>query len=320
MNFRYNLSIFAFLACGHLNASFAMGAEVKIWMDDVHHFWEAMDSLASSRDTVGIFQRCVLNRATPAFQPFIRKWDITARTYAQQLRKYPAFFQSLRKATEALYQQQDSMQNQIAKFVKHYPRFQSAEICLAIGNFRTGGNIHTGTGKHYVYVGLEFHAPNETTAWDELPEFLKDYLSRANVIRTIIHELVHVQQFSHGHKVERTFSGDALYVSLMREGIADYIARAVYPLGKEGNYYHYGLMHEPVLKEQLRKALYGKEHKPWMYFVQQEVKQPHDLGYFMGARIAQAYHENLHQNKLDWTALIEVKDLKSFIHKSRYFE
>lgn len=302
------------------SCSFAQTIESNIITQDVRNFWEAVDSLKYNRDTVSVFQKLVIDRATDEFKIFINKWNITSSDYAQQISAFPEFYNSIRKNSQKLINQEDSIEIVVDKFRSIYPNFNSANICVAFGNFNTGGNVEITDDGNFVYIGLEYHGLDNATIITELPSVIQDYVSRSNYLRTVIHELVHIQQFSHGEKILQTYIGNGLHNVILREGIADFIANMIYPPGQKGNNYDYGIMNEIQLKEKLFKEIYNDDFSYWIYNSNTVNGQPRDLGYFMGYRIAENYY-SLYMRKIDdITDLIEIEDARKFIQMSKYFD
>jgi len=305
------------------NTAFSQNDKYDIVTKDVLHFWEAVDSLKENCDTTQIFQRIVINRATNEFKLFIKKWKITAKDYAYQYRHYPNFYRTLRSSTIKLINDENLIRETINKFRKIYPRYIDASICISIGNFMTGGSIsiiHEDILNHnkFVYIGLEYHGLDSSTIISELPIQTQDYVSRSNFYRTIIHELVHIQQETHGKKIAKSYYGGNLSAAILREGIPDFISKLVYPLGNNGNNYYYGTQYEEVLRAKLKNEIYGSDFTYWIYNTNTVSDQPRDLGYFMGSRIANSYFKHLSTTTIDITELIEIKNAKKFIKKSSY--
>ncbi|MBK9734096.1 MAG: hypothetical protein IPO92_03645 [Saprospiraceae bacterium] len=290
----------------------------EIVTQDVFNFWQAVDSLKIGSDTTKLFQTKVLDRASPAFKIFIKKWNIKAKDYTRQLGRYPLFYKTMRASTIRLCQSQDSIKKIVAQFQKLYPAFRNADICIGFGNFSTGGNMAIEGDHNFVYIGLEYHGLDSNTYIKELSISTQDYVSRSNFFRTIIHELVHVQQYSHGKKIKKALNGNLLANRIIKEGIPDYIGQLIVAGGNNGNYYDYGLLNENVLKTKLKNEMWNEGSSDWFggddkLFTQ----KPRDLGYFMGSRIGKNY---FHSNQLkDLTQLIEIKNLKKFIDDSKYF-
>jgi hypothetical protein len=278
---------------------------------DVLNFWEAVDSLKENCDTTQIFQNLVIDRATKEFKIFIKQWKMTAKDYTYYYRQ--------------LIKDENAIRQTVDNFRKIYPNYVDASICISIGNFTTGGTtsiIHEDILNHnkFVYIGLEYHGLDSSTVIIELPASTQDYVSRSNFYRTIIHELVHIQQETHGYKIAKTYYGDNLSALILREGIPDFISKLVYPFGNNGDNYNYGIQNEEKLKTKLRNEIYGSDFSYWIYNNNTVSDQPRDLGYFMGSRIANSYFKNISTTTINVTELIEIKSAKKFIKKSKYFD
>jgi hypothetical protein len=294
---------------------------------DVLNFWEAVDSLKENCDTTQIFQNLVIDRATKEFKIFIKQWKMTAKDYTYYYRQHPNFYRTLRNSTLKLIKDENAIRRTVDNFRKIYPNYVDASICISIGNFTTGGTtsiIHEDilNDNKFVYIGLEYHGLDSSTIINELSASTQDYVSRSNFYRTIIHELVHIQQKTHGNKIAKNYFGNNLSLSgiILREGIPDFIAKLVYPFGNNGNNYKYGIQNEEKLKTKLRGEIYGKDYTFWIYNTNTVSDQPRDLGYFMGSRIASSYFKQMSTTTIDVTELIEIKSAKKFIKKSKYFD
>lgn len=307
------------------NTVLPQNGKYDIITKDVLHFWEAVDSLKENCDTTQIFQRHVIDRATDEFKIFIKQWKITAKDYTYQYRRYPNFYRTLKSNTLKLINDENLIRQTINNFRKIYPNYVDATICISLGNFRTGGTIsiiQEGILKHnkFAYIGLEFHGLDSSTIISELPISIQDYVSRSNFYRTIIHELVHVQQETHGYKIMEAYNGNNLAAAILKEGIPDFISKLVYPIGNDGDHYKYGIQHEEILRAKLKNEIYGSDFTYWIYNSNTVTDQPRDLGYFMGSRIANSYFNQLSETTLNVTELIEIKNVKKFIKKSKYFD
>lgn len=314
-------SIFIFALIILTKSLLAQHNDFAILSKDVTNFWEAIDNLKFSRDTSATFQKLVIDRATDEFKIFIKKWNIKASDYTFQIKRYPKFYETLRENTYKLINSQDSIREVVKRFQKLYPNFKQADICIAIGNFNTGGNIEIEGNRNLVYIGLEYHGLDTNTIINELSISTQDYVSRSNFYRTIVHELVHVQQYTHGKKVIKALSGDFLANRILKEGIPDFVSQLIVNHGNNGNYFNYGLKNENNLKIKIKQELWNKGSGDWFGGnVNLFVNHPRDLGYFMGAQIARSYYNVNNLQLMDLTNIIEIKSLKKFIIDSKYFE
>jgi hypothetical protein len=295
--------------------------DFNIITKDINNFWEAVDNLKVGKDTTQIFQSLVLDRASDEFKVFIKIWKIKASDYAYQIRRYPKYYETLRKQSYKLINSEDSIRRIVKRFRNLYPAFKPADICIAFGNFNTGGNIAIERKKNLVYIGLEYHGPDSSTFIKELSISTQDYVSRSNFFRTIIHELVHIQQRTHGNKVIKALNGNLLANRIIIEGIPDFISQLIVPYGNNGNYFEYGLRNEDGLKWKLYNELWNFGSSDWFGGSDSLfTTHPRDLGYFMGLRIGQSFYNKNNLQNINLTSLIEIKNLKRFINESQYFE
>jgi hypothetical protein len=319
--FKISLSILFLITVVPNFNLFSQNSNFKIVTQDVKNFWNAYDALDVNSDTTEIFQKYVIDNASDDFKIFIKKWKITSSNYKDQLKKFPKFYSSLRTYTNELLKSEDSIRRIIYKFEQLYPNFKSANVCIGFGNFATGGNISIDSKNHVIYIGLEYHGVNENTFIKELPESTKDYVSRSNFYRTIVHELVHVQQRTSGKKIANSYNDGLLINRLLSEGVADFVAQTIVKEGNNGNYYKYGIENEKILKSQLFPMIYEPNYGFWFGGNDSMFNnKPRDLGYFMGSRIAQSY---MLTNQIPITKLseiIEIKNLKNFVNASHYFD
>ena len=271
-------------------------------------------------DTTAIFQRLVIDRASFPFKQFIKKGRISAEHYKMQVKRYPKFYASIRNKSLQLATAETRIRDVVGQFKKAYPGFVEADICIGIGNFYTGGTIDINGSTRLVYIGLEYHGLDSTAVTSEFSNTYKDYLSRSNFYRTIIHELVHVQQETHGRDVIKSYYGNKLAHAVLREGVADFIAKLIYPHGNDGTYVSYGVANEDTLKGKLKKEIWTTERSYWIYNSKPTTDMPQDVGYFMGSRIANAYYQ-VNKNKPGIIKeIIEIDDAAAFIEKSKYFK
>ncbi|MFN2439612.1 MAG: DUF2268 domain-containing putative Zn-dependent protease, partial [Chitinophagaceae bacterium] len=288
----------------------------KIITQDALNFWQAYDSLKPGMDTIAIFQKFVIDRASKEFKIFIKQWNITSKNYALQVKAYPKFYASIKNNSIALCMNENKIRELVKDLNKLYPNFTPANICIGLGNFSTGGTISTSSKDICVYIGLEYHSLDSLAVISELNSNTRGYVSRSNFYRTVIHELVHVQQHTHGKKVIKSYYGEALASAILREGIPEFIAELIYPYGENGDHFSYGLQHEPELKEKLKKELWQKDKIFWIYNSASNTTIPKDLGYFMGYSIAKQYFLNNNADDDAIKDIIEIKDIKRFIEKS----
>lgn len=282
---------------------------------DVLHFWQAYDSLAKNKDTLSVFNEIVFNQSSGAYTLFCKKWNITALNLKNQLARFPKYYASIRERSIQLVNDENAIQHLVQRFASLYKNFKGADICLAFGNFRTGGNIEITSNCNYVYVGMEFHTGGSNVQYDELPPFLTQYLINGSFYHTLVHELVHIQQFTHGSKIIKTLQRPSLEAHVLMEGVPDYIAELVCNQPLQNERYVYGLKNVNQLLFEFRKQKKSTNHVHW--FAKPREKMLPDMGYFIGYYLASNYAKHHVKVQGDLTPLIEIKHIRTFIRKSQ---
>ncbi|HEY1024108.1 MAG TPA: DUF2268 domain-containing putative Zn-dependent protease [Sphingobacteriaceae bacterium] len=287
---------------------------------DIDHFWEAYDSLKranSFRDSVLVIQRLYIDRATEGFEDFLSVRGFTAPEYVRTIKAFPKFYQSIRPNTYATKSAAVQIQKVFDRFSELYPNFKPFKVNFAVGTLRTGGTV----SNRYVLIGSEISTATNKT---DLSEFNNSALAKVMaregdveqlIMNIVAHECVHTQQ---SKKLEGE-QCNLLTTSIM-EGACDFIGELI--SGSQINKVAqvYGNENE----RELAKAFFSEpcdNVDNWLYNMN-SIKdgKPADLGYFMGYKIAQSYYNEQADKKQAITDIIEMKDPKLFLERSRYKE
>lgn len=289
---------------------------------DIDHFWDAYDHLVNCKnfeDSVASFQDRYIYRATSGFKDFLMARNFTAEEYVRKIRKFPKFYQSIRKNTYEVKKAEPLIEEVFRNFKSLYPNFKPFKVCFAIGTIRTGGT----TSDKFVLIGTEM---TTCTAANDLSEFNGDAMGKvlageSDVVQKIknivAHECVHTQQ---KNKMAPGAEKCDLLYACMQEGFCDFIGELV--AGNQINKVAatYGDAHETELWKAFKSELCSKSISNWLYNYSTVKDKPADLGYYIGYRIARQYyqqHANKQQAIID---IIEMDDPKQFLTKSGYDE
>jgi hypothetical protein len=82
----------------------------------------------------------------------------------------------------------------------------------------------------------------------------------------------------------------------------------------------YLLAHEKELWDRFRREMLGSETGEWLWSAPSNPEQPRDVGYAIGARIVEAYHENAKDKRKAVQEILGVTDYEAFLEKSGYGE
>lgn len=272
---------------------------------DIDHFWQAYDNLKncnSLADSISNFQSLYLDRATNGFLDFIQARELTAEKFIEALRKYPAFYQSIRSNTLAAKKAEPAVQEVFTKFYSIYPEFKPFKVCFAIGIKNTGGTV----SNEYVLIGTEVTASfgNKDTVSE------KEIIERIKLI--VAHECVHTQQPLHPDS--NAIRCPLLYQSI-REGACDFIAEMVTGISRSSEY---GRLHERELWTAFKNELCNTDIGNWLYNAHASKEKPSDLGYYIGYEISRSYYSGASDKGKAITEIIGMSDPLQFLQLSRY--
>lgn len=272
---------------------------------DIDHFWKAYDQLKSDKnlaDSLKSIQSIYLDRATNGFLEFIQVRELTAEKFIEALRKYPAFYESIRPNTLVAKKAGPVIQEVFSKFDSMYPGFKTVKVCFAIGIKNTGGTFSS----DYVLIGTEV-----TTHFNE-----KDTVTEEKIIERIkgivAHECVHTQQpLSPDPDAIRC---PLLYQSI-REGACDFIAELITGTSRSSAY---GKQHEAELWAAFKNELCNTDIGNWLYNGYASNEKPSDLGYYIGYEIAKSYFTEAPDKGKAIAEIIGMTNPLQFLQLSRY--
>jgi hypothetical protein len=288
--------------------------QVNLSTADIDHFWEAFDSLATARDSIAVFQRLYIDRATWGLKEFIKARNFEAGEYVALIRKFPKFWTSIRANTERIATRREEIESIFQKFKALYPAFRPPDVCFAIGCLRTGGTTRT----DLVMIGSEIASADSTTHATEFKGWLTYVLSNSSDITAMVaHETVHTQQknnrgYVKGYKYHR------LLTQSIREGGADFIGSLLTGSIINRVQYEYGLAHEAELWKEFQQHMNEVDFSRWLYNGNKSLDRPADLGYFIGYRICEYYYNQSTDKAKAIRELLSVKDYPKLLEKSGY--
>jgi hypothetical protein len=289
-------------------------SETEISTQDITHFWEAYDSLASSKDSVSTFQRLYINRATPGFKEFIKARDFTAKEYVTLIKRYPKYWISIRPNTERIASRIHEIEEVFKRFKVVYPEFHTPYICFAIGCLRTGGT----TTYDLILIGSEIASADSTTNKIEFTGWLQYVIGNTgDIVAMVAHEAVHTQQPNNAAFIKGQM-GHRLLSQSLREGAADFIGMKVTGFVINKTQYAYGIEHEAALWKEFQSEMFGNDYSAWLYNGNKAGDRPADLGYFMGARICESYFNRSTDKEKAIRDIIRMKNNKKFLKRSGY--
>lgn len=314
--FRFGVAcvgLFSLSACNDDSGPTAPGnpADARIETGDIPRFWAAIDKGGSA----DAFQREYLDRASPGLRSFARRRSITAASLARTVAAYPRYIAGMREASTSFVEDPAVLASVGAAFEaieRLYPAATFPTVTLAVGRFSAAGTI----SEEGILIGSEFFSRGPTTPIDELEPFHRDNVRPPSAIDVIVsHEHVHVLQAPHGlfGRANATLLEQALI-----EGIADFLSHLVTGARLNPQAWAWGLAHEAELWEEFQAEMHGRDWSRWLYNQGTSTERPGDLGYFIGARIAESWWERSLGSQAAPAAMIEMSDAAAFLAESRY--
>jgi hypothetical protein len=268
---------------------------------DIDHFWEAFDKLKKCKthdDSVEIFQKWYIDRATDGFIDFLRVREFTAEEYVQKLAKNSEDYTKNRAQMFEVKKAEPLIQEVFEKFKKIYPNFTPFKVCFAIGTFRTGGTV----SDKFVLLGTEMVASGKM---ENIPQRIKSIVA---------HECVHTQQ----KNPDSTSNACRLLYAALNEGSANFISELIAGESNKDAYDNYGVLHETELWKEFKAEMCNENISNWLYNGFTVKDKPADLGYFMGYVISKEYYKNAADKSKAVIEIIEMTNPKAFLEKSGY--
>lgn len=300
----------------------APAAPSPVRSDDIARFWATYDAVRAEPDAerrVALVQQRYVDPGSPGLHALMQVRNYTAREYADAMRAWPRFWNSVRPLTANARSASATLEQDLMAFRTLYPSLRRATITYAVGVLRTGGT----TLGDQVLIGAEMALGDERVDVSELPEPMRSrlrifYDSRpgANNAQNNLHEYVHTQQ-------RETTGNLAQYA--VREGVAEYIAERISGRRPALPLYDYGPLHEAEIRTRFIAEMDGDDLDNWLYNSARNPFGVSDVGYYAGYRIAQEYMRRQADEKAGIARMIELdyadpQAVRAFIEASGWLQ
>ncbi|RXK64075.1 hypothetical protein ERT44_16765 [Stenotrophomonas sp. MA5] len=300
----------------------ALAAASPVRSDDIARFWATYDAVRAEPDAerrVALVQQHYVDPGSPGLHALMQVRNYTAREYADAMRAWPRFWNSVRPLTTNARSASATLEQDLMAFRTLYPSLRPATITYAVGVLRTGGT----TLSDQVLIGAEMALGDERVDVSELPEPMRSrlrifYDSRpgANNAQNNLHEYVHTQQ-------RETTGNLAQYA--VREGVAEYIAERISGRRPALPLYDYGPLHEAEIRTRFIAEMDGDDLDNWLYNSARNPFGVSDVGYYAGYRIAQEYMRRQADEKAGIARMIELdyadpQAVRAFIEASGWLQ
>ncbi len=283
---------------------------VRFITSDIVNFWGAYD--AASREPerekrIAIYQREYLDRGSTGLRDFLRMRIKSAENLVAAIERQPRYYASTRPSTLRVREMEGAMRDSFRRFKALYPDAVFPDVYFVVGAASTGGTVSA----NGLLIGTEMYAATPATPRDELPAWMKPVLKPINALPAIVaHESCH---FNQKLPEPTTLLGKAI-----QEGSCDLVSELVADETINPGQHAYGDRHEAQLWREFQAEMDSAGVRNWMYNGTTAGERPTDLGYYMGYRIARAYHERSADKRQSLHDILNIRDFRDFLARSQY--
>ncbi|HEU0076276.1 MAG TPA: DUF2268 domain-containing putative Zn-dependent protease [Longimicrobiaceae bacterium] len=278
----------------------------RVVADDVARFWAAYDASTPATRAAAL-QAMYLDRGTPGLQDFTVLRIGTAETLATAVDRYGGYYRSARASTLRAAGFEPQIRAAFRRMEELYPDAVFPDVYLLVGTLSTGGTT-SGRG---LLIGTEVYGRTPEAPEAEMEPWMRAVFSGVEKVPDIVaHELVHYQQ--------DYAPGRSLLRQSLNEGVADFVAELISGRHINPAAHAYGDAHEGELWCEFRGQMHGTDTGAWLYNGSRSAGRPGDLGYYMGYRIAKAYHERAADRRRAVAEMLKIRDFDAFVAASGY--
>jgi hypothetical protein len=283
---------------------------VRFITSDIDNFWSAYDAASREPDRakrIAIYQREYLDRGSAGLRDFLRMRIKSAEELAAAIERQPRYYASTRASTLRVREMEGAMRASFRRFKALYPDAVFPDVYFVMGAASTGGTV----SENGLLIGTEMYAATPSTPRDELPAWMKAVLTPIDALPAIVtHESCHFNQ--------KLPEPTTLLAKAIQEGSCDFVSELVSGATINPGQHAYGDRHEARLWREFQVEMDSAGVRNWMYNGATAGDRPTDLGYYMGYRIARAYHDRAADKRQALRDILNIRDFRDFAARSRY--
>ncbi len=282
---------------------------------DIDLFWKVYDKYLQDT-TIGEkrFLHDYIEKGSPGLQEYYRVKTRNIggmKSFVKNLYTKQAFYKSIRNNLLTTKYLTDTFRVIFSNLKNWYPESSFPTTTFVVGGWSSGG-----TSTDYgAIVGADMQSADNQTITSELTLWQKKNLVPFNGMKHVVaHELIHVQQGS--MKDDTT-----LLCYAIKEGMADFIGELI--SGKTANQrlHIWAKGREQKIWDDFKREMFLNRYSNWIANSDQETPDhPADLGYWVGYQICKAYFDQAINKKEAVNEMLNIKDYKTFLEKSKIQE
>ncbi len=285
----------------------------KLKFDDVPRFWRAYDEakkLKGLARKAAAFRRLYLAPGTEGLIDYHHLKIQSMEALVTQIQKTPDYYEGIRARTLTAERLAPRIRAGLARLVTLYPEATVPDVTFVIGRLNSGGTA----GPSGMLIGLDI--------WSWTPGVSVQGLSpgmRALLQNSSLDDLPTIVLHEHVHALQVFSREETLLDAALAEGSADFLAGLALPDAKKPHYYRWGLENEVKVWRAFKEEMNGSSTQRWIANQNRVEKDWYaDLGYFVGARICEAYYAQAPDKKQAIKALLFVTDSQQILKASGY--
>lgn len=286
--------------------------KVNFITSDIPRFWTAFDSCKlSPQNRVAIYDRLYFDQGSSGLGIFKSTVIRTTENFAFQINKYNLYYQSIRENTLKVPQVIPAMRQSLVRLKELYPAALFPDVYIVMGCLSSGGR----SMKEGLFIGADVNCADSHSDFTNInPPFatVLQSLTLSGMPVMMAHEVVHYQQ-------NYADTSNNVLSRAIVEGSADFICKLMTGAPTAKVLHQYADQHEKELWNQFKNDLYSKNIQKWFYYPATK-ERPSDLGYYIGFKITESYYKNSEDKKEAINQILNIKDFKSFLEKSKYEE
>lgn len=230
--------------------------KVRFFTSDIARFWVAFDSVSRAPErSVSLYDLLYFKDGSSGLGLFKTTTIGTTEVFANKIKKYHLYYESIRKNTLKVPQTIPAMKESLYKLKTIYPQATFPDVYILIGSMGSGGR----SMKEGLFLGADVNCADETSDFTNInPGFVKvlKSLTLSGLPIFVAHELAHYQQ-------NYTDTSKNVLSRAIVEGSADFICKLTTGKTASNLLHQYGEQHEKELWMQFKNDLYSSDIQKW---------------------------------------------------------
>lgn len=285
----------------------------RLEFSDVNRFWQAYDlAFAPGRhlSPAAVFRRHYLGAGSPGLIDYHHLKTRSSEALVAQIERARGYYDGIRARTLSAERLEPEIRAGLARLLELVPGAPVPDVTFVVGRLNSGGTA----GPSGMLIGLDIWSWEEGVPLDGISEGMKTLLKSGR-----LEQLPFVVLHEHVHALQSFASEETLLEMALAEGSADFLAGLALPEAEKPYYYRWGLAHEAEVWTRFVAEKDGTSTDDWIANLSRGTDAwSADLGYFVGARICEAYYARAADKAQAIQDILFVDDAQAFLQKSGY--